>query len=200
MSPRRLAKLLAGFGAVALVAVIIVTVVVVRSRSARQALGKAGLGVLPGALLRAHNFHWTQMKGGRSQWVLSAGEASYSNDKTSLTLSHPELSMTASDGKQVALSAKSAKLTMEGNHIKNANLSGGIVAHYGDFVMTTDEATFSPESDELEAPGAVSISGPEISVLGIGMSGHPKAEIFELHKQVTTRITPRQTSDQAKVS
>ena len=200
MSPRRLAKLLAGFGAIALGLILIVTVVVVRSRSARQKLGTAALGAIPGALLHAHNFHWTQMKGDKSQWVLKAGDASYSDDKTSLILSDPQLAMTASDGKQVALSAKLAKLTMDGNHIKSANLSGGLVAHYGDFVITTDEATFSPDLDRLDASGLVTIASPEITVTGVGMSGHPKAEIFELHKQVSTRITPRQTSDQAKLS
>ena len=200
MSPRRIAKLLAWFGSIALAAILIVTIVVVRYRSARQKLSTAALDVTPGTLLHAHNFHWTQMKGGQSQWVLKAGEASYSDDKTSLMLRHPELSMTASDGKQVALSAKLAKLTMDGNHIKSANLSGGLIAHYGDFVMTTDDATFSPESDLLEAAGPVTIASPEITVTGIGMSGHPKAEIFELHKQVTTRITPRQKSDQPKIS
>src|SRR6266851_457702 len=200
MSPRRLAKLLAWFGSIALAAILIVAIIVVRYRSAREKLTAAALDVTPGTLLHAHNFHWTQMKGGQSQWVLKAGEASYSDDKTSLMLRHPELSMTASDGKQVALSAQLAKLTMDGNHIKSANLSGGLVAHYGDFVMTTDEATFSPESDLLEATGPVSIASPEITVTGIGMSGHPKAEVFELHKQVTTRITPREKSDQPKIS
>ena len=200
MSPRRIAKLLAWFGSIALAAILIVTIIVVRYRSAREKLTATALDVIPGTLLHAHNFHWTQMKGGRSQWVLKAGEASYSDDKTSLLLHHPELSMTASDGKPVALSAPLAKLTMDGNHIKSANLSGGLVARYGDFVMTTDEATFSPESDLLEATGSVTIASPEIAVTGVGMTGHPKAETFELHKQVTTRITPREKSDQPKTS
>ncbi len=200
MSPRRIAKLLAWFGTIALTVIVAVTVVVVRYRSVREKLATKVLDVAPGSLLHAHNFHWTQMKGDKSQWVLKAGEANYSDDKTSLTLENPELAMTASDGKQVALSAKLAKLTMDGNHIKSANLSGGLVAHYGDFVVTTDEATFSPDSDTLEASGKVVISGPDLNVTGIGLNGHPKAEVFELLKQVTTQITPRQTDNHAKAS
>ena len=200
MSPRRIARALAGFGIVALLILLGVTVWVVRHRQDAQALQRAA-GLVPGSLLHAHNFHWTQMKGDKSQWVLQAGEASYSDDKTSVILNNPELAMTASDGKHVALTAKLAKLTMDGNHIKSANLSGGLVAHYGDFVVTTDEAIFSPDSDSLEAPGKVSIAGPDITVTGVGMSGHPKAEVFELHQQVTTQITPRQQSnDHPKVS
>ena len=200
MSPRRIAKLLAWFGAVAFAVVFIVTVALVRNRSAQQKLAKTAVEFVPGSLLHAHNFHWTQMKGDKSQWVLQAGEANYSDDKTSVILQNPELAMTASDGKHVALSAKLAKLTMDGNHIKSANLSGGLVAHYGDFVVTTDEATFSPDSDTLEAPGKVAIAGPDINVTGIGLNGHPKAEVFELLKQVTTQITPRQTDNHAKAS
>jgi LPS export ABC transporter protein LptC len=200
MSPRRIAKLLAGFGAVALAAILTVTVVVVRHRAAGQKLGQAAIGLLPGTLLHAHNFHWTQMKGNQSQWVLTARDANYSDDKTSLTLTNPEISMTSSDGKHVDLSANSALLNIEAGHIKRANMMGGLVVHYGDLVLTTDSATFTPDNDELEAPGPVTIQNPGLLITGIGLSGHPKAQTFQLQRQVSTRITPRQTSAQAKTS
>jgi LPS export ABC transporter protein LptC len=200
MSPRRIARLLAGVGAVALGAIVLVTVVVVHHRSTGKKLVTVAVGLVPGSLLHAHNFHWTQMKGDQSQWVLKAKDASYSDDKTSLTLIEPQLSMIASDGKQVALSASLARLKLEENHIKSANLTGGLVVHYGDFVVTTDAATFSPDTDQLEAPGAVKIESADMTVTGVGLSGHPKAEVFELHKQVTTRLTPRRNSERAKVS
>lgn len=200
MSPRRIAKLLAGFGAVALAAILAVTVVVVRHRTAGQKLGQAALGMLPGTLLHAHNFHWTQMKGDQSQWVLKAKDASYSDDKTSLTLINPEITLKGSDGKRIDLSASSAQLKIDGGHIKRANMNGGLVVHYGDFVLNTDTASFLPDSDELEAPGPVTIQGPDVLITGIGLRGHPKAQTFQLQRQVSTRITPRQTSAQAKTS
>jgi LPS export ABC transporter protein LptC len=199
MSPRRIAKLLASFGAIALAAILAVTVVVVRHR-AGQKLGEAAIGLLPGTLLHAHNFHWTQMKGNASQWVLKAKEANYSDDKTSLILTGPEITMTSGDGKRVILSASSAQLKMDSGHIKHANMTGGLVVHYGDFVMTTDAATFTPDTDQLDAAGPVRIEGPGMVVTGIGLTGHPKAQTFQLLRQVSTRITPRQTSATAKTS
>src|SRR6266852_8138532 len=98
MSPRRIAKALATFGAIALIALLAVTVWVVRHRSAAQVLQTVA-GVVPGTLLHAHNFHWTQMKAGERQWVLTAADASYSNDKTALTLLGAEIAMNSSDGK-----------------------------------------------------------------------------------------------------
>ncbi|MGH7843411.1 MAG: LPS export ABC transporter periplasmic protein LptC [Candidatus Binataceae bacterium] len=200
MSPRRIAKLLAGIGAVALTLLLGVTVVVVHHRSAEQKLVKAAAGVLPGSLLHARNFHWTQMKGDQSQWVLKAQDASYSDDRTGIILVKPELTMTAKDGKRVALTANLAKLKLSGNHITQANMTGALVMHYGDFVLTTDEASFLPDSDGIESDGPVRIEGPDVVVTGIGLSGHPNAQIFELRKQVTTRFTPREKSDKAKVS
>jgi LPS export ABC transporter protein LptC len=140
------------------------------------------------------------MKGDRSQWVLKAKDATYSDDKTSLVLDSPELSMMDKDGKRVDLTARIAKLSMNGNHIKNANMSGDVVVHYGDFVLTTDDATFAPDADQLEAPGRVRITSPDMDVTGIGLSGHPNAQVFQLHQQVSTRITPRQQGAKPKVS
>ncbi len=200
MSPRRIAKLLAVFGAVALAVILVVTIVVVRHRSASQKLASAVIGLAPDTLLHAHHFHWTQMKGNQSQWVLTAKDASYSSDKTNLTLTAPEITLTSSDGKRIDLYASSAQLKIDGGHIKRANMKGGLVVHYGNFVLHTDEASFVPESDQLEAAGPVRIEGPDMLITGIGLTGHPKAETFQLQREVSTQITPRQASATAKTS
>jgi LPS export ABC transporter protein LptC len=190
VSPRRIAKALAGFGAVALAALVAVTVYVVHSRSGGPVAAKVA-GLVPGSLLHAHNFHWTQMKAGELQWVLTASDASYAADKTSLVLNRPVVSMTAQDGKQVTIEAAHAVLELDGSKVKRANLSGGMTIHYGDFVLTTEAATFVPDSDQVDASGMVKIEGQGLKVTGVGLSGHPKTRRFELLKQVTTEIVPR---------
>jgi LPS export ABC transporter protein LptC len=202
MSPRRIAKALALFGSVALVAIFLFTVWVVRHRTSEQKLVSAA-GLLPSALLHAHNFHWTQMKGAESQWVLTAKDANYANDKSSVVLRDASVSMTSQDGKQVKLTAPTAILTMDGNHVKRAQLGGGIVAVYGDYTVTTDQADFTPDDDRLHAPGPVKIVGQGLTVTGIGMDGHPKTETFELLKEVSTQIVPKSNGGKgvkAKVS
>lgn len=199
MSPKRVAQLLAVLGAVALAAILIVAVKVVRQRSVGQTVTEAS-GMIPGALLHAHNFHWTQMKGDQSQWVLKARDANYSPDKSSLVLTDALLSMTAKDGKHFDLDAAKAKIKLNGNHISRADLSGGVVIHYGDFVVTTADGVFSPDSDEVSAAGPVQIVGQGLSVTGVGLSGHPKAETFELLKQVSTKILQKHKSASSKAS
>ena len=191
MSARRIARVLAMFGTIALVAIVIVTVSVVRRRSLERNLETVA-GVVPGALLHAHNFHWTQMKGSQSQWVLKARDATYSNDKTSLVLSEAQVSMPGKDGKPIGLFAPVATLKLVGNHVVSAHLSGGVTVDYSDFVLTTADATFTPDEDRIQAPGPVKIEGEGLTVTGIGLTGHPKAETFQLLNQVSTRIMPRQ--------
>jgi LPS export ABC transporter protein LptC len=199
MSPRRIAKALALFGSVALGVILIVTIWVVKHRTPEQKLASAA-GLLPNALLHARNFHWTQMKGEASQWVLTAKDANYSADRTTVTLKDAGVSMTSKEGKQVSLKAPAASLTMDGNHVKRAELYGGIVAHYGDYTLTTDKAVFTPDSDQLDAPGPVRIEGAGLVVTGIGMTGHPKTEMFQLLKEVNTQIVPKTKGGNAKVS
>ncbi len=192
MSPRRIAKALAAFGAVALAGLLGVTIYVVKHRSALPSLGKV-VGLVPGALLHAHNFHWTQMKSGEMQWVLTASDASYSGDKTAINLNHPVVTMESQDGKQVIVQAPRALLHMDksGNRVQQADLTGGTIIHYGDLVVATDTAIFKPDADQVDAPGFVTITGAGFTVTGVGLTGHPKARHFELLQQVTTVVTPK---------
>jgi LPS export ABC transporter protein LptC len=199
LSPRKIAKALAGFGAVALVVLLAATIWIVRHRSAAQVL-QTTAGLVPGTLLRAHNFHWTQMKAGERQWVLTAGEADYSADKTALKLTDAFVSMVSSDGKPVTVNSPHADLTLNGNHVVRAFLSGGTVIHFGDYVLTTDSATFMPDDDKVEAPGLVTVSGEGLKVTGVGLVGHPKTRMFELHTQVQTVVTPKKASEKSTQS
>jgi LPS export ABC transporter protein LptC len=199
LSPRRIAKFLAGFGALALVVLLVATIWIVRHRSATQVLQTAA-GLVPGTLLRAHNFHWTQMKAGERQWVLTAGEADYSADKTMLKLTDAVVTMVSSDGKPVVVNSPHADLTMNGNHVTKAYLTGGTVIHFGDYVLSTDSATFMPDDDKVEAPGLVTVIGDGLKVTGVGLSGHPKTRVFDLHTQVQTEVMPKKDSEKPKQS
>jgi LPS export ABC transporter protein LptC len=199
MSPKRIAKALALFGSVALGTILIGTIWVVKHRTSERKLVSAA-GLLPTSLLHARNFHWTQMKGETNQWVLAAKDASYSNDKTTVTLKEATVSLTTNDGKKVKLTAPTAVLTLDGNHVKRAQLSGGIVALYGDYTVTTDQADFTPDDDHLQAPGVVKIEGQGLTVSGIGLNGHPKTETFQLLKEVNTQVIPKHKGGDAKVS
>lgn len=194
MSPRRIAKAMGLFGAAALAVVLVIAVLVVRHRDSASALRQVA-ALVPNTLLHAHNFKWTQMKGGRSQWRLSARDASYSNDKTSLVLTDARLSMISSDGKAVEVKAPHAAISVSGNHINSAHLFGGLTINYGDFIMSTVDATFMPDKDIVTAPGEVKVIGQGLTVTGVGLSGHPKERTFTLLSQTNTVVDSKKSGD-----
>jgi LPS export ABC transporter protein LptC len=189
LRPKQIAKAIAGFGAVAIAALLGVTIYVVHNRAVVPALMTVA-GLIPGSLQHVHNFHWTQMKAGEQQWILTASDANYASDKTSLILNNAVVTMVSQDGKPVVVKAPKAILGMKGNKVERANLTGGTQIHYGDFILTTDNMTFVPE-DQVDAPGPVTIEGEGIKVTGIGMTGHTKTREFQLLSQVSTYIAPR---------
>lgn len=189
MSPRQIAKAMGLFGAAALLIVVVVGVLVVRHRSSGQ--NTPQLAIVPNTLLNLKNFRWTQMKSDQIQWHLTAKEASYSNDKTSILLSDPNLSMVSEDGKKVVVTAPAATIAVSGNHVNSAHLKGGLQIKYGDFVITTDEATFLPDNDAVTAPGKVMIVGQGLTATGVGLAGRPKERIFTLLSRTNTEISPK---------
>ena len=192
MSPKQIARAMGLFGAAALLIVVVVAVFVVRHRSLGQNAQQIA-SVVPNALLNLKNFKWTQMKSDQIQWHLDAKEASYSNDKTSISLTDPNLSMVSQDGKKIVVTSPVATIAVSGNHIKSAHLSGGLQIKYGDFVITTSEATFLPDQDMVTAPGKVIVNGQGLTATGVGLSGRPKERIFTLLAQTNTQVTPKST-------
>jgi LPS export ABC transporter protein LptC len=197
MSPRRLAKLLAWFGSATLAAIVVVTIWVVRHRANLQ-LATEAASVIPGTLLSARNFHWTQMKGDQQQWQLTARAASFSDDKKSLHLTDAVLSMVAQDGQHLTVHAPAAVLQLQGSHVQKADLSGGLSVRYGKVLLTGEQAAFAPDSDELEMPGPVTIEGEGFKVTGVGLTAHPHAETFKLHQQVSTQVVPKGDNSQTR--
>jgi LPS export ABC transporter protein LptC len=199
MSPRRIAKALAMAGSVALAAILIFTVIVVRHRRPDEKILQPA-GMRPDSMAHERNFHWTELKGAQNEWVLKAVNANYSIDKTGIRLDNANLQMVAKDGKELTLTAPHAEIKLDGEHVRQAEMSGGVVVHYGDFVLTTNSAIFTPDSDQLTASGLVTIVGGGLTVKGIGLTGHPKTEEFQLLKQVSTEIMPAKKNAHAKVS
>ncbi|HTY56987.1 MAG TPA: LPS export ABC transporter periplasmic protein LptC [Candidatus Binataceae bacterium] len=187
MSPRRVAAVLAAVGAAILAVVALYSVRAVIHHDRGKLLSK-GLDLVPGSLLHVRNFHWTQMKGDHKQWELNAGEAAYSDDKTVLNLKKPVLTMILDDGKSFELHADHAELKLNGNHINQAHLTGGLDLNYGEVEIKTDEATFWPDRDMVQTSGAVQVHMPDLEVSGVGMEAHPRARLFALQHDVHTEI------------
>jgi LPS export ABC transporter protein LptC len=190
MSPRRIAKALAAIGILALAVIVVAAVWIIRSRERERVVLAHSVNVVPGSLLHARNFHWTQMKGDKEQWQLVASEASYGENRSSLTLKDTKLTMVLDDGKPLSVQAQHVDLSLSGNHVKRAEFSGGLLLDYGDVRLKTAGGVFYPDKDLLEAKGPVEISGEGFKISGVDLQAKPRARTFTLEHQVVTQLTP----------
>ncbi|MGH7865973.1 MAG: LPS export ABC transporter periplasmic protein LptC [Candidatus Binataceae bacterium] len=187
MSPRRVARVLAALGAVVLLTVVIMTTWVIHRRDTKPSL-KDIAGLVPDAFVRAQKFQWTQIKAGRTQWKLNARDATYSGDRSSVTLTDAHIQSKSEDGKEVSVAAPRAVIFLDGTDVKRAQLSGGATIRYGDFELVTDNASFSPLTNDVDAPGVVTLTGNGVKITGVGLVGNAKSRQFELRQEVTTDI------------
>jgi LPS export ABC transporter protein LptC len=190
MSPRRIAKALAAIGILALAVIVVAAVWIIRSRDRERIALSHSVKVEPGSLLRARNFHWTQMKGDKEQWQLVASEANYGENRSSLTLKDTKLTMVLEDGKPLSVRAQHVDLNLSGNHVNRAEFSGGLVLDYGDITLKTAGGIFYPDRDMLEAKGPVQITGHNFKISGVDLEARPRARTFTLEHQVSTELTP----------
>ena len=72
---------------------------------------------------------------------------------------------------------------------------GGLTINYGDFVLKTSEATFTPDQDMVSAPGPVEVQGQGLTVSGVGLTGHPNERNFTLLSQTNTVVVLKNSSD-----
>ena len=189
MSPRRIAKGLAGIGIAALMVIVITAAWIIKSRERERKALAHSVRVEPGSLLHARNFHWTQMKGDKQQWQLVASEASYGENRSSLTLKDTKLMMVLDDGKPLSVQARRVDLNVTGNHVNRAEFSGGLVLDYGDVRLKTAGGVFLPDSDKLESQGRVEIAGDGFKISGVDLEAQPRARTFSLKHQVVTELT-----------
>ncbi len=189
MSPRRIAKALGGIGIAALAVIIVAAIWIIRSREREREILAHSISVVPGSLLHARNFHWTQMKGDKQQWQLVASEASYGENRSSLTLKDSKLTMVLEDGKPLSAQAHRVDLSLTGNHVNRAEFSGGLVLEYGDVRLKTAGGIFLPDRDTLEAKGPVEIAGEGFKISGVDLEARPRARTFTLKHQVVTELT-----------
>lgn len=177
-----------GASLIAVLVIVVAAVWVVHSRDREQRLLARSVKLVPGSLLHAHNFHWTQMKGDKRQWQLRAREADYGADRKSARLKDATLTMTLPDGKRLMARADRVLLKLSGSHVTQANFSGSLALDYDGMKLMTTSAVFVPDKDELDAPGRVHIIGQDFQISGVGLVAHPRAQTMTLKAQVDTEL------------
>ncbi len=184
-------RLLAG---AALVAALGIGAWLLASEMARQRSGGGGIelvDVLPGVAQRIQNFHRVKIEDGRKVWEVSAREARYREGDGTVMVQDPSVQLFFADGRELSLRGNSGVVFLDGRELRRIEVEGGIAIAFGDYVLSTERATYEVERDVVVAPGAVHIQGGGLDLRGEQMEVEVATQRLHMAARVQMTLWPK---------
>lgn len=147
--------------------------------------------VLPGVAQRMQNFHRVKIENGRKVWEVSASEARYREGDGTVGVQDPLVQLFFEDGREVSLRGKSGVVFLDGRELRRIEVEGDIAVTFGDYVLSTDRATYEAERDVVVAPGSVHIHGGRLDLQGEQMEVEVTTQRLRLDSRVQMTLWPK---------
>jgi LPS export ABC transporter protein LptC len=160
-----------------------------RQRSAER--GAEVVNILPGVAQRIQNFHRVKIEDGRKVWEVSAREARYREGDGTVRVEDPVVQLFFEDGREISLRGSSGVVFLDGRELRRIEVEGGIAVTVGDYVLSTEQATYEAERDVVVAPGAVHIQGGGLDLRGEQMEVEVATQRLRLAARVHMTLWPK---------
>jgi LPS export ABC transporter protein LptC len=131
---------------------------------------------------------------GKKAWEIVARKARYSTENHLVIVEAPQFSFYPKEGDAFSLRSREARVLLTADkkeEVLRIELSGDLEMQIGDFVITTQEATFESEQNRISSPSTVQISGPGIAVSGQGYAVDVVNKYMTLDADVQTTLDRR---------
>lgn len=136
-------------------------------------------------------FHRTETKNGKTSWEIKAKQGAYDASAKLAKLEQATLWLFRDNGEVVKIVAPSALVTIDGNTLTKAHISGGVELQLStNLKATSDEALLDRVTNTLSVPGKVKIERDRITLQGRGLDVDIENQVFKLARNVETVIQP----------
>lgn len=160
------------------------------SEMTRQRLAGRGrelIDVLPGVAQRIQNFHRVKIVDGRKVWELSASEAQYREGDSTIRVRNPLVQLFFEDGREISLRGASGVVFLDGRELQRIEVEGEIAVRFGEYVLSTEKATYQAQRNVVVAPGSVHIRGGGLDLQGEQME--IEVATWRLHLAARVQMT-----------
>ncbi len=144
---------------------------------------------------RMHNFKRMKIRpDGQKAWEIIASKARYLTDDHLVIVESPQFSFYPKDGEAFSLRSREAHVFLTSDkkeEVMRVELSGDLEMKVGEFVITTQEATFETEKNLISSLAVVQINGPGVTVTGHGYSVDVVNKYVTLDTDVQTTLSRR---------
>jgi LPS export ABC transporter protein LptC len=164
-----------------------------RSITRRSIFGGPGTGQAAGtgtsSQLHLQDFSRVEVKDGRQIWQVKATDAKYYAQEDLTHVHNAKLTVYREKQPPVFIEARTAKLHLDGESLKRADLEGSISVSLRDGLkLVTEEASYDAGKGTVTSASRVDISGEGIRIVGIGMRLWVETEVFELLDEVDSQF------------
>jgi LPS export ABC transporter protein LptC len=136
-------------------------------------------------------FHRSEVRDGKKLWEIFGSEGQLMPEQNAVRILRTKLSLFRPDGTQIDMTANEAVVVLQGAGIAAAELNGAVeVVKDKTYRLKTEKLVYHKAANEVSPPVLVQISGPLLSVQGMGLKGDLIKNNFVLTKNVKSKISP----------
>ena len=131
---------------------------------------------LPELLQRIRDFRRVVTRNGEKLLEVSASEAAYFRDDTSVVITKPELIFYSQGEKVGSIAGDRGRLMMDGNSVQAVELTGDVHLSLVQFQIDAASLTYERETNTVMTDGPATVRSPEVELSGRGM-------VFDLERK-----------------
>lgn len=144
---------------------------------------------VPASGVRLQDFSRVQIKEGKKSWEIKAQDAQFVAAENITHVTSPVITFPREGKEPVIVHAERARLFMAGENVERAELEGSVKVELGTgTIVYSDFAVYESETDQIEAPGKVLISGEGYETRGDGLELNIRTEEVYLLRDVSSKF------------
>jgi len=148
------------------------------------------LDYLPESALQIKDFHRSKIENGRKVWELFGDEANYYKEQKEAVIKKPRFYYYDKKGEVAETKGDEALIYLNEKELERMELRGSVQVTFQDYVLTSEEANYTPAKDQIELPNHTFVVGEGLALEGARMEVELEGKKIRLIRAVKTKIEP----------
>lgn len=145
--------------------------------------------IVSGSELVLQDFSRLMLRRGKKSMEVKAETGRFIPQENITYLTGATVTVQRERGKPVVIKARNARLFMDGEQVKRADLEGSVEVEFSEgMTLKTELASFDSDTQQIKAPGAALIQGSGYEIKGDGMEAEIDHEVVRLLREVKSRF------------
>jgi LPS export ABC transporter protein LptC len=148
------------------------------------------LDYLPESALQMKDFHRSKIENGRKVWELFGEDANYYKEQKEAVIKTPRFYYYDKKGEIAETRGDEALVYLNEKELERMELRGAVAVAFQGYLLTSEEANYTPANDQIVLPSRTTVVGEGISLEGGRMEVDLEEKKIRMIRAVRTKIEP----------